>query len=89
MEYSWGLEDQRDLLRSMLMTASDLAASTKPWIVQQRAASLIEKEFMEQNDKERRELNLVPEPNRLDLPHLQISWINDICLPLYSVSISF
>lgn len=29
-------EEHRDLLRSMLMTASDVSAITKPWEVQKR-----------------------------------------------------
>ncbi|XP_046658543.1 dual 3',5'-cyclic-AMP and -GMP phosphodiesterase 11A-like [Homalodisca vitripennis] len=38
-QYSWEQEDHRELLRSMLMTASDIAASSKPWPVQERVAS--------------------------------------------------
>ncbi|XP_014253887.1 dual 3',5'-cyclic-AMP and -GMP phosphodiesterase 11A-like [Cimex lectularius] len=87
-EYSWGLEEHRELLRSMLMTASDLGASCKPWSVQQAAASLIAAEFISQGDKERAELNLQPTPlmdreRAHELPKLQFKWIADICLPLY------
>lgn len=32
-------EEHRDLLRSMLMTASDVSAITKPWEIQKRVGS--------------------------------------------------
>ena len=32
----WESDEHRDLLRSMLMTASDISAITKPWDVQKR-----------------------------------------------------
>ncbi|KAF6200256.1 hypothetical protein GE061_006559 [Apolygus lucorum] len=87
-EYSWGLENDRELLRGMLMTASDLAASCKPWPVQEQVASLVATEFLSQGDKERDELHIEPVPvmdrHRVhELPRLQLSWIKDICLPLY------
>ncbi|KAL0269123.1 UNVERIFIED_CONTAM: hypothetical protein PYX00_006958 [Menopon gallinae] len=86
--YSWGLEEHRELLRSMLMTASDLAASCKPWEVQKRVAHLVTAEFLVQGDKERKELHITPQPlmdreRQHELPQLQIRWISDICLPLY------
>ncbi|GIY75050.1 dual 3',5'-cyclic-AMP and -GMP phosphodiesterase 11 [Caerostris darwini] len=34
--YNWKKEDNRELLRAMLMTASDIAAITKPWEVQKK-----------------------------------------------------
>lgn len=46
--YSWEDEGHREVLRSMLMTASDLAASTKPWSVQRRVAELVTAEFFAQ-----------------------------------------
>ncbi|PNF20000.1 hypothetical protein B7P43_G08644 [Cryptotermes secundus] len=87
-QYSWGLEEHRELLRSMLMTASDIAASSKPWHVQQRVARLVTAEFIVQGDKERQELNIEPQAlmdreRQHELPQLQIRWIADICLPLY------
>jgi hypothetical protein len=89
-QYSWGLEEHRELLRSMLMTASDIAASSKPWHVQQRVARLVTAEFIVQGDKERQELNIEPQAlmdrdRQHELPQLQIRWIADICLPLYQV----
>lgn len=91
-EYSWDEDSQRYLLMAMLMTSSDLAASTKQWHVQQRAARLVTDEFIEQGDKERFELNIQPQAlmdreRQHELPQLQIRWIADICLPLYQVEL--
>jgi dual 3',5'-cyclic-AMP and -GMP phosphodiesterase 11 len=74
----------------MLMTASDIAASSKPWHVQKRVARLVTAEFIVQGDKERQELHIQPQAlmdreRQHELPQLQIRWIADICLPLYKV----
>uniref|UniRef100_A0A671XEX2 Phosphodiesterase n=1 Tax=Sparus aurata TaxID=8175 RepID=A0A671XEX2_SPAAU len=87
---SWKSEKQRDLLRSMLMTASDLSAITKPWPEQQRIASLVATEFFAQGDKEREEFKIKPidimdRKNSTRLPYMQVEYINDICYPLYKV----
>ncbi len=89
-QYSWDIDEHRDMLRNMLMTASDIAASTKPWPIQQRVARLVTDEFLVQGDKERYELNIQPQglmdrERQHELPQLQIRWISDICLPLYTV----
>uniref|UniRef100_A0A3Q3KYR4 Phosphodiesterase n=1 Tax=Mastacembelus armatus TaxID=205130 RepID=A0A3Q3KYR4_9TELE len=57
---SWKSEKQRDLLRSMLMTASDLSAITKPWPEQKRIANLVAMEFFAQGDKEKEEFKIKP-----------------------------
>ncbi|GAB6031988.1 hypothetical protein CHUAL_010366 [Chamberlinius hualienensis] len=87
-EYDWNDDGHREMFRSMLMTACDLAASTKPWPVQQQVAELVTREFFDQGDKEKLELNIQPQAlmdreRKHELPLLQISWIRDICLPLY------
>jgi dual 3',5'-cyclic-AMP and -GMP phosphodiesterase 11 len=89
-QYSWGLEEQRELLRSMLMTAADLAASAKPWHVQERVARLVTAELVVQGDKERQQLNIEPQAlmdreRQHELPRLQLRWLADVCLPLYKV----
>lgn len=88
--YSWSQEPHRELLRSMLMTASDLAASVKAWPVQLKVARLVTQEFFVQGDEERRQLHITPQPlmdreRQHELPQLQLSWISDVCLPLYEV----
>ncbi|TSK34746.1 Dual 3',5'-cyclic-AMP and -GMP phosphodiesterase 11A [Bagarius yarrelli] len=70
--------------QSMLMTACDVGAVTRPWEV----AELVTSEFFEQGDRERFELKLTPsaifDRNRKDeLPALQLEWIDGICTPLY------
>ncbi|XP_070769421.1 cGMP-specific 3',5'-cyclic phosphodiesterase [Enoplosus armatus] len=85
---SWRSEKQRDLLRSMLMTASDLSAITKPWPEQKRIANLVAMEFFAQGDKEKQEFKIKPidimnRENSTRLPYMQVEYIDDICYPLY------
>ncbi|KAM9769298.1 cGMP-specific 3',5'-cyclic phosphodiesterase [Menidia menidia] len=85
---SWKSEKQRDLLRSMLMTASDLSAITKPWPEQRRIANLVAMEFFAQGDKEREEFKIKPidimnRENSTRLPFMQVEYIDEICYPLY------
>uniref|UniRef100_UPI00398EE5E2 dual 3',5'-cyclic-AMP and -GMP phosphodiesterase 11A isoform X1 n=1 Tax=Pristiophorus japonicus TaxID=55135 RepID=UPI00398EE5E2 len=87
-EYNWNVKEQREMLRSMLMTACDLGAVTKPWETSRQVAELVTSEFFEQGDRERSELKLTPsaifDRNRKDeLPRLQLEWIDGICVPLY------
>ncbi|XP_026149882.1 dual 3',5'-cyclic-AMP and -GMP phosphodiesterase 11A [Mastacembelus armatus] len=87
-EFSWTDEGHREVLRSMLMTACDLGAVTRPWQISKQVAELVTSEFFEQGDRERSELKLTPaaifDRNRKDeLPALQLEWIDGICKPLY------
>ncbi|KAJ8415899.1 hypothetical protein AAFF_G00404560 [Aldrovandia affinis] len=87
-DFSWKDEENREILRSMLMTASDLGAVTRPWEISKQVAELVTSEFFEQGDRERSELKLTPsaifDRNRKDeLPALQLEWIDGICKPLY------
>ncbi|XP_048116944.1 dual 3',5'-cyclic-AMP and -GMP phosphodiesterase 11A [Alosa alosa] len=87
-QFSLTNEDQREVLRSMLMTACDLGAVTRPWEISKQVAELVTSEFFEQGDRERSELKLTPsaifDRNRKDeLPALQLEWIDGICKPLY------
>ncbi|XP_055734651.1 dual 3',5'-cyclic-AMP and -GMP phosphodiesterase 11A [Salvelinus fontinalis] len=87
-EYNWNVKGHRDMCRSMLMTACDLGAVTKPWEISRKVAELVTSEFFEQGDRERSELKLTPsaifDRNRKDeLPGLQLEWIDGICAPLY------
>ncbi|KAM6972602.1 cGMP-specific 3',5'-cyclic phosphodiesterase-like [Aplochiton taeniatus] len=87
-EVCWSNERHRDLLRSMLMTASDISAITKPWSVQRRTAKLVATEFFAQGDRERQEFNIKPidvmnRDNITRLPHMQVEYIDGICDPLY------
>ncbi|XP_018921163.1 cGMP-specific 3',5'-cyclic phosphodiesterase isoform X4 [Cyprinus carpio] len=71
----WTEEGHRELLRSMLMTASDICAITKPWPVQKRIAELVATEFFAQGDREKYELNIQP----------MVDYIDGICSPLFEV----
>uniref|UniRef100_A0A8D8WKA7 Phosphodiesterase n=2 Tax=Cacopsylla melanoneura TaxID=428564 RepID=A0A8D8WKA7_9HEMI len=86
--YSWSLEDHRDILRSILMTSADIAASTKPWDIQYQISLLVKDEFFSQGDKERNELKLQPKAmmdrnKSHEWPLMQFQWMNDVCYPLY------
>ncbi|XP_052771551.1 dual 3',5'-cyclic-AMP and -GMP phosphodiesterase 11-like isoform X2 [Mya arenaria] len=81
-------EEHRDLLRAMLMTASDVSAIAKPWEVQKRVADLIASEFFEQGDLEKTQLKIKPiemmDRDKKDkLPVMQVNFIDTICLPIY------
>ncbi|KAI4832225.1 hypothetical protein KUCAC02_015199 [Chaenocephalus aceratus] len=85
---NWKSEKKKDLLRSMLMTASDLSAITKPWPEQKRIANLVTMEFFAQGDKEKQEFKIKPidimnRENSPRLPYMQVEYIDDICYPLY------
>ncbi|XP_061748857.1 cGMP-specific 3',5'-cyclic phosphodiesterase-like, partial [Nerophis ophidion] len=87
-QFAWEDERHRDLLRSMLMTACDISAITKPWPVQKKIAELVATEFFEQGDKERQELNIEPidqmnREKRDKIPSMQVSFIDAICIQLY------
>ncbi|OCT61168.1 dual 3',5'-cyclic-AMP and -GMP phosphodiesterase 11A [Xenopus laevis] len=87
-DYNWNVKNHRVIFRSMLMTACDLGAATKPWEISRQVAELVTSEFFEQGDRERLELKLTPsaifDRNRKDeLPRLQLEWIDNICFPLY------
>ncbi|XP_048758598.2 dual 3',5'-cyclic-AMP and -GMP phosphodiesterase 11-like isoform X2 [Ostrea edulis] len=87
-ETDWNRERDRDLLRSMMMTASDVSAITKPWEVQLKVADLIASEFFEQGDLEKTQLNIKPaemmDRDKKDhLPDMQVGFIDSICLPVY------
>jgi 3'5'-cyclic nucleotide phosphodiesterase len=56
----WNDSTQRQLLRSVLMTTCDIAAITKPWDIQLRAANLVIAEFFDQGDKEKNVLKIQP-----------------------------
>ncbi|XP_041485070.1 dual 3',5'-cyclic-AMP and -GMP phosphodiesterase 11-like isoform X2 [Lytechinus variegatus] len=84
----WNEDDQRELLRGMLMTACDISAISKPWDVQKEIAKLVFGEFFEQGDLERQQLNKVPDDmmnreKRDLLPKMQVGFVDAICLPCY------
>ncbi|BHF76066.1 hypothetical protein SprV_0501916400 [Sparganum proliferum] len=81
---------KRELLTSMLMTACDVSASTKPWPVQKKTAELVASEFFEQGDLEKQQLNIKPEAIMdrdfsHQFPQMQIEFIETICAPVYQV----
>ncbi|XP_064594905.1 dual 3',5'-cyclic-AMP and -GMP phosphodiesterase 11-like isoform X2 [Liolophura sinensis] len=85
----WNCDDHKDLLRSMMMTACDVSAITKPWGIQQKVAQLIATEFFEQGDIEKAELKIKPQDmmdrdKQDQFPSMQVGFIDTICMPVYS-----
>ncbi|RUS86750.1 hypothetical protein EGW08_005473 [Elysia chlorotica] len=85
---NWHDDNNRNLLRSMMMTASDVSAISKPWEIQKKVASLVASEFFEQGDLEKETLHMKPiammDREQADkLPDLQVGFIDDICMPVY------
>ncbi|GIY57385.1 dual 3',5'-cyclic-AMP and -GMP phosphodiesterase 11 [Caerostris darwini] len=85
--YNWKREDNRELLRAMLMTACDIAAITKPWEVQKRVAELVANEFFEQGDVEKQlklePIDMMNRDKKDKLPAMQVGFIDSMCLPVY------
>ena len=83
---TFGPSKNKFLLQSSLMTAADLGAVTKPWLVHRHVSQLIAEEFWSQGDRERNELHLDPPPmldRRASLSAVQIGFIDNICSGLY------
>ncbi|XP_031641164.1 cGMP-specific 3',5'-cyclic phosphodiesterase [Contarinia nasturtii] len=89
-EFDWQTEDKKELLCGMMMTACDVSAIAKPWEVQHRVAKLVADEFFDQGDLEKLQLNTKPiammdRERKDELPQMQVSFIDMICLPLYKM----
>ncbi|XP_042242030.1 dual 3',5'-cyclic-AMP and -GMP phosphodiesterase 11-like [Homarus americanus] len=87
-QYDFMREDNRAQLRGMMMTICDIAAITKPWMIQKQVAELVAGEFFEQGDIEKEELNITPidmmnREKKDKLPMMQVLFIDSICLPVY------
>ncbi|XP_037072409.1 LOW QUALITY PROTEIN: cGMP-dependent 3',5'-cyclic phosphodiesterase-like [Pollicipes pollicipes] len=78
----------RRLLRSLLMTSADLSDHTKRWLSSKKAAKLVYREFFSQGDMEKQMGNDPSEMmdrERAFIPKLQIQFLDDIALPVYSL----
>eukprot|EP00035_Acanthoeca_spectabilis_P006068 m.120052 g.120052 ORF g.120052 m.120052 type:complete len:865 (+) comp13335_c0_seq2:121-2715(+) len=86
--FSSGKENDRALLRSMLMTASDLSAVVRPWAIQKRVAEAVYSEFFQQGSAERQighePADLFNENKAGNLPKMQIGFLDFICKPVYT-----
>ncbi|EGD82484.1 hypothetical protein PTSG_11971 [Salpingoeca rosetta] len=79
-----------DILRSIIMTAGDLSAVTKPFPAQRRVAELVYSEFFDQGDLERalgaKTDDLQDLMNRQkvsELPKMQVGFIDFVAKPVY------
>ena len=86
-EKMFASSEQGDLLLSMMMTACDLSAITKPWNVQRKVALVVAREFYYQGDMEKEmEETVIPlmdRDKRQDLPKMQVSFIDFVCVMVY------
>lgn len=83
--------NNKTILAGMLMTACDVSAICKPWSIQCRIAQLVADEFFQQGDLEKNQLNSQPiammdRDRKHEFPVMQVTFIDTICLPIYSVS---
>ncbi|XP_052805617.1 dual 3',5'-cyclic-AMP and -GMP phosphodiesterase 11A-like isoform X2 [Mya arenaria] len=90
----WDDKSLKEIFRSILMTACDIGAISKPWEVSRKVADLVMTEFFDQGDKEREELKIQPQAHmdrqkQDQLPALQLGWIDGICRPLYASLVKF
>lgn len=60
-KHDWSDPDSRGILRSLLMTASDIIAISKPWKVQYQVAEVIYEEFFYQGDLDKLD-DKIPDP---------------------------
>lgn len=84
----WSVDENKVMLRSMMITGCDLSAITKPWEVQRMVAEKIASEFFNQGDIERDKFGHTPSymmdrSKRDELPKMQVNFIDGICLGLY------
>ncbi|KAI4477544.1 hypothetical protein M0804_012661 [Polistes exclamans] len=75
------------LLSGMLMTCCDLSDQTKNWTITKKAAELIYEEFFSQGDLER-SMGKTPiemmDRNKAFIPDLQVQFITDIVVPVFT-----
>ena len=70
------------------MTAADLGAVTKPWVVHRAVSQLLAEEFWAQGDLERQELNEDPQPmmdRHASLSSVQLGFVDGVCIEVYQV----
>ena len=94
LDWSPSSEQDRSLIRGLMMSACDLGAITKPWKIQKKVAKLVANEFFEQGDLEKNELQMEPidmmNREKMDnLPSMQVGFIDAICLPIYDAFSKF
>jgi len=81
---------KKRLLISMMMTACDLAQTTKPWEAQYQTARNVTSEFYDQGDLERKLFDTEPVPmmdrkQDGDIAKMQIGFIDGVCSLVYQM----
>ncbi|UJR10547.1 hypothetical protein I4U23_014747 [Adineta vaga] len=88
-QFDWHNREHLLLVMGLSMTAADLCSSFKHWAVQRSNVSIIMEEFFQQGDEEKRRgiqpQSLMDRSLAHELPKNQVNFINNICLPCYSL----
>ncbi|KAJ3323585.1 cGMP-specific 3',5'-cyclic phosphodiesterase [Boothiomyces sp. JEL0866] len=85
---------QKELLQSLLMTCSDLAAMYKPWETTKHTADAVYEEFFLQGDEEKRlgmpySSELTNRDNASDIPRMQVGFYNFVVIPAFDLLLKF
>lgn len=89
--YNRHSKQDRFLLISLLMTCADLSDQTKDWANTRLIAQQVYAEFFKQGDMEKalgKEPVVMMDREKANIPDLQLDFLNNICLPLYTYVIT-
>ncbi|KAJ3314105.1 cGMP-specific 3',5'-cyclic phosphodiesterase [Boothiomyces sp. JEL0838] len=88
------INTQKELLQSLLMTCSDLAAMYKPWETTKHTADAVYEEFFLQGDEEKRlgmpySSELTNRNNASEIPRMQVGFYDFVVIPAFDLLIKF
>lgn len=88
-KFTWSSKEHRLMIQGIVMTASDLSASAKPWDVQVNTVKIIFEEFYDQGDAERKAgktpIPMMDREQPNEQANSQVGFLSGICLPCYKV----
>lgn len=86
-KFTWSSKEHRLMIQGIVMTASDLSASAKPWDVQEKTVKIIFEEFYDQGDAERQAgktpIPMMDREQPNEQANSQVGFLSGICLPCY------
>ncbi|KAL5280497.1 hypothetical protein ACFFRR_004462 [Megaselia abdita] len=86
-KFTWSSKEHRLMIQGIVMTASDLSASAKPWDVQEKTVKIIFEEFYDQGDAERKAgktpIPMMDREQPNEQANSQVGFLSGICLPCY------
>lgn len=88
-QFTWSSKEHRLMIQGIVMTASDLSASAKPWDVQEKTVKIIFEEFYDQGDAERKSgktpIPMMDREKPNEQAGSQVGFLAGICLPCYKI----